>query len=101
MRENAYGNACIPTVAEARAAANAWLIDHLPDRFAAGIPARSSTRGLNSGLARLSRPAWAGRRTVRGCGREEVQAHTPLAQMQTQALHLYNQHRAAIDTALS
>jgi hypothetical protein len=28
----------IPTVADARAAANAWLLDHLPDRFAAGIP---------------------------------------------------------------
>ena len=27
----------IPTVAEARATANAWLMDHLPDRFAAGI----------------------------------------------------------------
>ena len=34
----------IPTVAEARAAANAWLIDHLPDRFAAGIPAYDPPR---------------------------------------------------------
>jgi len=31
----------------------------------------------------------------------EVQAHTPLAQMKTQALHLYDQHRAAIDAPLS
>lgn len=32
--------------------------------------------------------------------RGEVQAHTPLAQMKTRALHLYDQHRAAIDTPL-
>jgi hypothetical protein len=31
----------------------------------------------------------------------EVQEHTPLAQMKTQALHLYGQHRAAIDAPLS
>ena len=30
--------ASLPTVGEARAAANVWLIDHVPDRFTVGIP---------------------------------------------------------------
>jgi hypothetical protein len=34
----------ITTVSEARAAANEWLIAHLPDRFAAGIPDYDQTR---------------------------------------------------------
>jgi hypothetical protein len=33
----------VTTVSEARAAANEWLITHLPDRFAAGIPAYDHT----------------------------------------------------------
>ena len=95
----------IPTVAEARAAANAWLIDHLPDRFAAGIPAYDPPReGWRI-------PIWLAYPSLAPLGpvgelfvdavRGEVQAHTPVAAMQTQALHLYNQHRAAIDAPLS
>jgi hypothetical protein len=34
----------ITTVSEARAAANEWLLTHLPDRFAAGIPDYDQTR---------------------------------------------------------
>jgi hypothetical protein len=34
----------IPSVAEARAAVNAWLITHLPERFATGLPDYDATR---------------------------------------------------------
>jgi len=95
----------IPTVAEARAAANAWLIDHLPDRFAAGIPAFHSPReGLripdwlaSQGLSPLGPVGELFVDAVSG----EVQVHTPVAEMKTQALHLCDQHRAAIDAPLS
>jgi hypothetical protein len=95
----------IPTVAEARAAANAWLIDHLPDRFAAGIPAYDPPREgwripiwlAYPGLAPLGPVGELFVDAVSG----EVQAHTPVAEMKTQALHLYDQHRAAIDAPLS
>jgi hypothetical protein len=95
----------IPTVAEAHAAANAWLIDHLPDRFAAGIPAYDPPREgwripiwlAYPGLTPLGPVGELFVDAVRG----EVQTHTPLAEMKTQALHLYDQHRAAIDAPLS
>ena len=95
----------ISTVADARAAATAWLIDHLPDRFAAGIPAYDSPHEgwripvwlAYPGLPPLGPVGELFMDAVSG----EVQAHTPLAQMKTQALHLYVQHRAAIDAPLS
>src|SRR4029453_10619919 len=95
----------IPTVAEARAAANAWLIDHLPDRFAAGIPAYDPPRDSWWVPAWLAFPGPAPLGPVGelfvDAVRGEVQAHTPVAQMKTQALHLYDQHRVAIDAPLS
>jgi hypothetical protein len=95
----------IPTVAEARAAANAWLMDHLPDRFAAGIPIYDPPReGWRI-------PVWLAYPDLAPLGpvgelfvdavSGEVPAHTPVAEMKTQALQLYDQHRAAIDTPLS
>lgn len=95
----------IPTVANARAAANAWLIDHLPDRFAAGIPAYDPAHETwripvwlaYPGLEPLGPVGELGVDAVSG----EVQAHTPLAQMKRQALALYEQHRVAIDAPLS
>lgn len=95
----------IPTVADARAAANGWLLDHLPDRFAAGIPRYDSANAIwripvwlnYPGLAPLGPVGELGLDAVSG----EVQTHTPLVQMKTQALALYDQHRAAIDAPLS
>jgi hypothetical protein len=95
----------IPTVADARAAANAWLLDHLPDRFAAGIPVYDAPHEAwripiwlaYPGLEPLGPVGELGVDAVSG----EVQAHTPLAQMKTQALALYEQHRAAIDAPLA
>ena len=94
----------IPPVAEARAAANAWLMDHLPDRFAAGIPSYDVLhRGWRipvwlayPGLAPLGPVGELRVDAVSG----DLQAHTPLTQMKTQALHLYDQYRAAIDAPL-
>jgi hypothetical protein len=95
----------IPTVADACVAANAWLIDHLPDRFAAGIPVYDPPHEAWRIPVWLSYPGVAplgpvGELCVDAVS-GEVQTHTPLAQMKTQALHLYDQHRAAIDAPLS
>jgi len=94
----------IPTVAEARAAANAWLIDHLPDCFATGIPDYDPVHQA------WRIPVWLAYPNLEPLGpvgelrvdavSGDVQAHTPLAQMKTQALQLYDQHRAAIEAPL-
>jgi hypothetical protein len=95
----------IVTAADARAAATAWLMDHLPDRFAAGIPTYDTVHQCwhlpvwltYPGLSPLGPVGDLWIDAVSG----DVQAHTPLAQMHTRALHLYDQHRAAIDAPLS
>ena len=95
----------IPTVADARAVANGWLLDHLPDRFAAGIPLYDPANETwripvwlhYPGLAPLGPVGELGVDAVSG----EVQTHTPLIQMKTQALAFYAQHRVAIDAPLS
>ena len=74
----------IPTVADARAAANAWLLDHLPDRFAVGIPVYDAPHEAwripvwlaYPGLEPLGPVGELGVDAVSG----EVQAQTPLAQ---------------------
>ena len=94
----------IPTVAEARAAANAWLIDHLPDRFAAGMPAYDSPcEGWRipvwlayPGLAPLGPVGELFVDAVSG----DVQAHTPIVDMKARALQLYKHHRADIEAPL-
>jgi hypothetical protein len=95
----------IPTVADARAAANVWLLDHLPDRFAAGIPVYEPANETWYIPVWLSYPGVAPLGPVGALGVDavsgEVQTHTPLVQMKMQALALYDQHRAAIDAPLS
>ena len=94
----------IPTVVEARVAANAWLIDHMPDRFAAGIPAYDPAHQgwripvwlAYPGLAPLGPVGELLVDAVSG----DMQAHTPLPQMKARALQLYDQHRAAIEAPL-
>jgi len=95
----------IPTVADARAAANTWLIDHLPDRFAAGMPIYDAPHEAWRIPVWLSYPGLeplgpVGELCVDAV-RGEVQPSTSLAQMKMQALALYDQHRAAIDAPLS
>jgi len=94
----------LPSVSEARATANAWLITHLPGRFAVGIPDYDPTRNG------WRIPVWLSYPDLEPLGpvgelfvdavRGDVQAHTPLAEMKAQALQLYEQHRADIEASL-
>jgi hypothetical protein len=94
----------VPTVGEARVAANAWLIDQMPDRFAAGIPEYDSVQQGWRIPVWLAYPDHAplgpvGELLVDAVS-GAVQAHTPLAEMKARALQLYDQHRATIDAPL-
>lgn len=94
----------ITTVADARAAANEWLITHLPDRFAAGIPAYDHT------CTGWRIPVWLSYLHLEPLGpvgeltidalRGEVQTHTPIADMKERAQKLYEQHREHIEAPL-
>jgi len=94
----------ILTIGEARAVANAWLIDYMPDRFAAGIPEYDSVQQGWRIPVWLAYPD----HTPLGPVGEllvdavsgAVRAFTPLAEMKTRALQLYDQHRATIDAPL-
>jgi hypothetical protein len=92
------------TVAEARASANAWLIAHLPYRFAAGIPDYDQT------LMGWHIPVWlsypqpepldpVGEQIVDALS-GDVTAHTPIDEMKRRALTLYEQHRERIEAPL-
>lgn len=93
----------ITNVVEARTAANEWLISHLPDRFAAGIPA------YEQDLAGWRIPVWLsypglepfgplGELIVDESG--TVEKHTPLDEMKDRATKLYEQHRDQIEAPL-
>ena len=93
----------ITNVVEARTAANEWLISHLPDRFAAGIPA------YEEDLAGWRIPVWLsypglepfgplGELIVDESG--TVGKHTPLDEMKDRATKLYEQHRDQIEAPL-
>jgi hypothetical protein len=88
------------TVSEARASANEWLIAHLPDRFAAGIPDYDQTS------SEWHIPVWLSYPQLEPLGpvgelivdalSGDVTAHTPIDEMKRQALTLYEQHRERI-----
>ena len=93
----------ITTVLEARATANEWLISHLPDRFAAGIPE------YDNRLAGWRIPVWlaypgleplgpTGELVVDESG--TVRTHTPIDEMKDRAIELYQQHRKQIEAPL-
>lgn len=93
----------ITTVLEARATANEWLISHLPDRFAAGIPE------YDDGLSSLRIPVWLAYPELEPLGPigelivddgGTVRAHTPIDEMKERAAELYQQHRAQIEGPL-
>jgi hypothetical protein len=94
----------ITTVLEARSTANEWLISHLPDRFAAGIPE------YDQGLSGWRVPVWLAYPQLEPFGPigeiivDEadggVRAHTPLDEMKDCALKLYEQHREQIEADL-
>ena len=94
----------IPTVSEARAAANAWLITQLPDRFAAGIPEYDPTRNG------WRIPVWLSYPDLEPLGpvgellvdavSGDVHAYTPIADMKALALQLYEHYRVHIEAPL-
>jgi hypothetical protein len=94
----------IPTVSEARATANAWLITHLPDRFAAGIPDYDPSR------TGWRIPVWLSYPHLEPLGpvgellvdavSGDVQVHTPIAEMKERALQLYTHNREHIEAPL-
>ena len=94
----------ITTVSEARAAANEWLITHLPDRFAAGIPNYDQTRRgwcipVWLFYARLEPLGPVGELIVNAVS-GEVETLTTLDEMKNRALKLYEQHREQIEAPL-
>jgi hypothetical protein len=96
--------AAITTVSAARAAANEWLITHLPDRFAAGIPT------YDPALTGWKIPVWLSYPHLEPLGpvgellvdaiQGDVKTHTPIAEMKERALKLYERHREHIEAPL-
>ena len=94
----------ITTILEARALANEWLITHLPDRVAAGIPE------YDQSLPGWRIPVWLSYPQLEPFGpvgelildeaSGSVQAHTPIDEMRERALKLYAQHREQIEAPL-
>jgi hypothetical protein len=91
----------VTTVFEARATANGWLIEHLPDRFAAGIPA------FDADLSGWRIPVWLSYPRLEPLGpvgelvidevSGDVKSYTPIDEMNKLALELYAQHREQIE----
>jgi hypothetical protein len=94
----------ITTVSAARATANDWLISHLPDRFAAGIPE------YDQSLQGWRIPVWLSYpqleplgpvgELVIGEATGGVRDHTAIDEMKTRAISLYEQHRDEIEAPL-
>jgi hypothetical protein len=94
----------ITTVSAARATANDWLVSHLPDRFAAGIPEYDQT------VQGWRIPVWLSYPQLDPLGpvgelvideaMGEVRDHTSINVMKAQAISLYEQHRDEIEAPL-
>ena len=95
----------ITTVTTARESANAWLIERLPDRFAAGLPRH------DEGSSAWRVPVWLSYPELEPLGpvgeivlddvTGDVREFTPVELMTSLALDIYNQHREQIEAALS
>ncbi len=93
----------ITNVREARTTANEWLISHLPDRFAAGIPE------YDYDLHGWRIPVWLSYPGLEALGplgelivdeSGTVSTHTAVDEMKDRALKLYEQHRDQIEAPL-
>ena len=94
----------ITTVSAARATANDWLVSHLPDRFAAGIPEYDQTlQGWRISVW-LSYPQLESLGPVGELVIDEatggVRDHTSINVMKAQAISLYEEHRDEIEAPL-
>ena len=91
----------ITTVSEARAVANAWLMSHLPDRFASGIPDYDQTLSVWRIPVWLSYPHLSplgpvGELVVESLS-GQVKIDPPLDEMKNRALKLYEHYREQIE----
>lgn len=91
------------TALEAQAAANLFLSDNLPDRLCADDPRLDKAARLWRVPVILAYPfigsvGEVGEITV-STSSEEIISHTPLDEMRSRALSLYEKHREAIQTA--
>lgn len=87
----------------ARATANGFLLDHLPDRFCASDPHFDSAAQVWHVPVILAYPhigsiGEAGEIVLNACC-AEVLSHTPFAEMKARALSLYEQNREKINAA--
>jgi hypothetical protein len=94
----------ITTVSAARATANDWLVSHLPDRFAAGIPEyEQSLQGWRI-LVWLAYPQLEPFGPVGELIVDEatgdVRDHTAINEMKARATSIYEEHRDEIEAPL-
>ena len=94
----------ITTVIEARIIANDWVISHLPDRFAAGIPERDHSHIGWRIPVWLSYPQLVplgpvGELLIDDATGRLVE-HTPIDKMKERATKLYEEHREQIEAPL-
>ena len=94
----------ISTIQEARASAAEWLFDHLPDRFAAGVPVHESELGLWRIPVWLSYPGLEPLGPIGELALDDttgqVREHTPIDDIKTRAVKLYQQNRERIEAPL-
>jgi hypothetical protein len=94
----------ITSLLEARKSANEWLINNLPDRFAAGIPSHDEKTGAWRVPVWLSYPQLEPLGPVGEIVLDEVtgdvREHTAAEIMKNSALDLYNRHRDQIEAPL-
>jgi hypothetical protein len=89
---------------EAIAAANLFLIDHMPDSYSAGAPIYDDVVRVWRVTVLLTHPraglvGEVGEIAVNGFS-EEIQSHTPFDEMEAGARSLYEEHREAIEAAI-
>ena len=94
----------ISTVLEARSLASDWLLSHLPDRFAAGIPEHDENQAAWRIPVWLSYPQLEPLGPVGELILDEatgaLRDHTPIDQMKAEAIRIYDQHRERIEAPL-
>jgi hypothetical protein len=91
----------VTAVLEARSNANAWLLGHLPDRFAAGVPEHDENGGAWRVSVWLSYPGLeplgpVGELTLNEISGEVTQ-HTSVDEMRARAVKLYQENRDEIE----
>ena len=91
----------IVTASAARATATDWLVSHLPDRLAAGIPE------YEQALQGWRIPVWLSYPRLEPLGpvgeliideaTGDVREHTPIGELKERAISLYEEHRDEIE----